>query len=100
MEGKGEQRRLTVSLCKAKTDMDWSRLFEEGGTESDFDVCRMPRSTKVRELREGTMKEWETWLKELRDETMDEGSVRLVQNIPSHLLSERGKETKDSNVGR
>ena len=60
----------------------------------------MPRTTKVRELREGTTKDWETWLKELRDETTDVGSVRLVQDIPSHLLSERGKEKKDSNVGR
>ena len=88
LEGKGEQRRLTVSLCKAKSDIEWPRLFELGEIESDFEVWRMPRTTKVRELREGTMKDWEVWLKELRDEITDEGRVGLVQDIPSHLLSE------------
>ena len=63
--GEGEDRRLEIKMCKRVKAQSWLRLFREDEVESEIVVWRMPRDTKVRELREANERElegvWQKW---------------------------------------
>ena len=59
LHGEGESRRLEIKMCKRVRAQSWLRLFRESEVESEMFVWRMPRDTKVRELREANERELE-----------------------------------------
>ena len=57
--GEGEHRRLEIKMCKRVGVQSWLRLSRENEVHSEIHVWRMPRDTKVRELREANERELE-----------------------------------------